>query len=62
VVVKVAKNALARQTTFDAMVDCVEQPVLVLAALTVTVKLQVWPPKVIANEAVPVAAGVPATA
>jgi hypothetical protein len=61
-VLSVAKNALAKHTTFDAIVVEVEQPVDVLAALTVTVKLQVWPPKVIENEAVPVVVGVPAMA
>jgi hypothetical protein len=62
-VLSVAKKALAKHTTFDAMVFEVEQPVVdVLAASTATVKLQVCPPKVIEKEAVPVDVGVPAMA
>jgi hypothetical protein len=62
-VVSVAKKALAKHTTFDAVVADVEHPVVVvLAAFTVTAKLHVCPPKVIAKEAVPLDAGVPAIA
>jgi hypothetical protein len=62
VVVSVAKKVLAKHTTFDAIVDEVEHPVDVLAVPTVTEKLQVCPPKVIAKAAVPVDVGVPAMA
>jgi hypothetical protein len=62
VVVSVAKKALAKHTTFDAIVDEVEHPVDVLAASTVTEKLQVCPPKVIEKAAVPVDVAVPAMA
>jgi hypothetical protein len=59
VVVNVAKNALAKQTTFDAIVDEVEQPVVVLASITVNEKLQLTLPNEIANAAVPAPLGVP---
>lgn len=62
VVVSVAKKALAKHTTFEATVVEVEQPVVVLASSTVTEKLQLCPPKVIAKEAVPADVGVPAIA
>jgi hypothetical protein len=56
VVDKVARNAFARQTTFATPV-ALEQSVAV--ALTVTVKLQDCPPKLMAKLAVPDEVGVP---
>src|SRR5882757_8587641 len=53
---KVARNAFARQTTFSTPV-ALEQSVAV--ALTVTVKLQDCPPKLMAKLAVPDEVGVP---